>query len=134
MHGIGCPHEGNAEAPALEAGLGRQPILIRLLRPILSRGVLVVIGPTATTVEHRADLVFADLLGRHLTEVRLDHLADLLFQRHLRQQSLDLLLHIFILGDGAADLRPLRKMRDIRHSLHRHSARRHSTRNATTHQ
>ena len=114
VYRIGRPHEGNAKAPPLEACFGRQPILIRLTRPIRRRSVLVVVRPATAAIEYGANLVLGDLLGRHLAKVRLNHLADLFLQRHLGEQRLDPLLHGFILGDGAVDLRPLRKVRQLR--------------------
>ncbi|MNF80128.1 hypothetical protein D3C84_623650 [compost metagenome] len=106
VHRIGRPHEGDAIAPALKARLRRQPVGVGLTCPVRCRRVFVIAGPATAPIEDRANLVARYLLWRHFTKVGLDHLADLLFQRHPGEQSLDLALHPLILGNGTVDLRP----------------------------
>jgi hypothetical protein len=63
-------------------------------------------GGAVAAGEHRAEAVAAIFLGGDAGDVGLDHLGDLLFERHPREHLVDPRLDGGIVGDAARHRRP----------------------------
>ena len=101
------PHDGD-----LHLAVGRErrvPVGVGEREPGGWRRVLVVVGPRAATVQHRADVILAHLGRGDALDLRLRHLADLLGESHARDHAGDDCLGEGIAPDLAPDPRPVRR-------------------------
>ena len=104
---VGRPRERDTEPTALVGPLAGPVVGIGGLGPVGRGRVLVVARERAAAVQDRAQPVLGDLVGRHLPEVGLDHLPDLLLERHPRQDICDERLTAGVVSDRGLDPWPV---------------------------
>src|SRR3546814_17916054 len=86
MHGVGPPYDGDRRRALHRRGVKG----VGEREPVARRGKIVAAGPRIPAVEHRAQMIFAHILGRHAADVGLIDLPDLLFAPNAGADAPDL--------------------------------------------
>ncbi len=105
VHRVDAEQHRNRQAPG--GGVHRGAIeRVGQLLPLLRRGGLLAVRFGVAAGQDRAEAIFAHVLRRHRLDVGLDHLADLVLHRHLRQQRVDPRLERGVWRQRPVTLRP----------------------------
>ena len=107
VHRVQAPDDRDRHA-ALGGVHRRFPEGVGKGQPIRRRRALLVAGPAAAAVEDRAEAVGLDLRRRHVVDLGLDDLADLVLDRHCCEELRDRPLDLGIRRHRARHLRPAR--------------------------
>ena len=111
VHCIGAPDDRNRGFA--RCGIHRSGIEgVRQRQPFFRRGKVIAARSRIAAVEHRSEPVFANLFRSHAGDIGLDDLTDLLLQRHLSEQRLNMRFAFFGQDRGKGDFGPLLRVDD----------------------